>query len=120
MMKQQVMTLAVALAIAAATGLGIWSGPPFKWAGPQPTSKEMNEAANLYEGYVKELRNYANDMPALARNITRNPLAMTYALAEAEEAMAASVATGEVLKRQARAFEVLAIKFRHRAQEQAQ
>lgn len=113
MVKQRVMTLAVAAMIVLATALGIWKGLPIG----DETTEQMRKAATSYEKFGKESEKISNNLAKYIRDYRTKPtkedsIEMKYAPVETVAALAATEEIVKAMQRQARALEALAIKFR--------
>lgn len=111
MMKQKILTLAVAAMIALVTGMGIWVSP-FS----EKTIKLIRDGATNYEEYAKFLRDPSKGKrDSRSRQILQHPIALKFTPVESEAALAATVELEKSLSYLAHTLENFAIKLRQQA-----
>ncbi len=111
MMKQKVITITVAVMIALATALGMWVSP-FS----EKTIKLIRGAATLHVESAKFWRDPSKGMrDSRSRDISQHPIALQFAPAEAEAALAATITFEKALPYQAQTLENFAAKLHQQA-----
>lgn len=110
-MQGKAMMLMVALAIIAATGLGIWSGPPLG----EETAKQLRAAAKFYDDFTEGPGEATKGIQDITRLISRDPIALKYAPAETAAIQPWEDITVKALNEFNHELEILADKFRKAA-----